>query len=106
MNIRKGWCLKMFYKVEQVKPLPNLQLYVRFTNGQAKQYDVNPLLEKWEPFRALTVTGLFNCVKVDSGGYGIVWNDDIDLSSNELWEHGQQFPDCREQERTEGKGSA
>lgn len=27
-------------------------------------------------------------VKVDAGGYGVSWNDDIDLSCNELWENG------------------
>ena len=34
------------------------------------------------------VKGLFEQVQVDSGGYGISWNDDIDLSCNELWENG------------------
>lgn len=33
----------------------------------------------------------FNCVAVDVGGYGIVWNDDLDLSCDELWEHGIQI---------------
>ena len=25
------------------------------------------------------------------GGYGIIWNDDLDLSCDELWEHGIQI---------------
>ena len=32
---------------------------------------------------------MFNAVSVDPGGYGISWNDDIDLSCDELWEHGK-----------------
>ena len=32
----------------------------------------------------------FACVSVDVGGYGIVWNDDLDLSCDELWENGVQ----------------
>jgi len=28
-------------------------------------------------------------VKVDAGGYGISWNDDIDLSEYELWTNGK-----------------
>ncbi|MDO4617167.1 MAG: DUF2442 domain-containing protein [Lachnospiraceae bacterium] len=27
-------------------------------------------------------------VSVDVGGYGIIWNDDLDLSCDELWERG------------------
>lgn len=28
-------------------------------------------------------------VEVDAGGYGIIWNDDIDLSCDELFENGE-----------------
>ena len=74
----------MFYKVQKVKPLPKYGLLV--------SYNVKPLLKKWEPFKALESTkGLFNQVKVDSGGYGISWNDEIDLSCNELYENGAKI---------------
>jgi hypothetical protein len=33
---------------------------------------------------------LFEQVKVDSGGFGISWNDDIDLSCNELYTKSRQ----------------
>lgn len=31
---------------------------------------------------------VFASVSVDVGGYGIVWNDELDLSCDELWENG------------------
>ena len=31
---------------------------------------------------------VFASVTVDVGGYGIVWNDELDLSCDELWENG------------------
>lgn len=78
-----------FHKVKEVKPLPDFQLAVIFTDGEKKQYDVKPLFSKWEAFSALkTVKGLFEQVRVDAGGYGIVWNDNIDLSCNELYYGG------------------
>lgn len=81
----------MFYKVQKVEPLPGLRLRVQFENGAVKKYDVNPLLNKWPVFRSLEVIpGLFGCVRVDAGGYGIAWNDDLDLSCNELWENGTE----------------
>ena len=82
---------QMFYRVQEVTPLPAYGLMVRFVNGEKKRYDVRPLLDKWEPFKALaTVEGLFEQVKVDPGGYGISWNDEIDLACNELWENGDR----------------
>ena len=79
----------MFHKVSDVKPLENFELLVSFIGGEKKIYDVKPLFEKWEIFRSLkTINGLFQCVRVDTGGYGIVWNDEIDLACDELWEEG------------------
>ena len=75
-----------FHKVKSVHPLPEYILDVQFLNGEEKQYDVKPLFAKWETFRSLqTIEGLFEQVKVDMGGYGIVWNEDIDLSCDELY---------------------
>jgi len=79
----------MFYKIKEVKPLPDYSLLVIFATGEKKQYNVKPLFDKWAPFKALAVTrGLFDQVRVDIGGYGISWNDNIDLSCNELYENG------------------
>ena len=37
------------------------------------------------------ISGLFEQVKVDLGGYGVTWNDEIDLSCNQLWENGYEI---------------
>ncbi len=80
----------MFYKVSAVKALDNFILLIIFENGEEKYYDVKTLFDKFPPFRDLeNVEGLFKQVKVDNGGYGISWNDDIDLSCNELWINGK-----------------
>ncbi len=78
----------MFHKVKKVEPLDNYILKVTFEDGTIKHYDINPLFDKWSIFKSLkTIKGLFEQVKVDVGGYGISWNDEIDLSCNELWEN-------------------
>lgn len=78
----------MFHKVKEVLPFPDMRLSVLFADGTTKTYDVAPLLEKLDAFKALEDEHAFNGVEVDVGGYGIVWNDDLDLSCNELWENG------------------
>ena len=80
----------MFHKILSVKPAKNFSLLVGFENGEHKKYDVSPLFDKWESFKALdSVSGLFEQVKVNAGGYGISWNDDIDLSCEELYQNGK-----------------
>ena len=79
----------MFHKVKEVHPLPGLLLNVQFVNGSTKLYDVAPLTQRFDEFRNLEKDHLFEDVEVDPGGYGISWNDDLDLSSEELWEHGE-----------------
>jgi hypothetical protein len=44
-------------------------------------YDVAPLQNNLPVFETLSTTpGLFECVRVDAGGYGVVWNDELDLA--------------------------
>lgn len=79
----------MFNKVISVKPLDDYILLVSFENGQRKNYDLKPLFDKYNMFSALqTVNGLYKLVSVDAGGYGISWNDEIDISCNELYANG------------------
>lgn len=80
----------MFHKVKDVAALSNLMLSVRFANGTTKLYDMRPLLDRLPVFRTLEDPALFSEARVDVGGYGIVWNDDVDLSCDELWERGEK----------------
>ena len=78
----------MFHKLTSITPLPDYLLKAVFEDGSERQYDIKPLFEKWGVFRALTENDLFLSVKVDDGGYGISWNDEIDLSCDELYCNG------------------
>jgi hypothetical protein len=70
-----------------VQPVENKRLLVRFTNGIEKIYDCKPLLAL-ERFHLLRNEAFFKAVRVDPGGYGISWNDEMDLSEYELWVNG------------------
>lgn len=76
----------MFHKIKDVKALDNYKLLITFQNNEEKYYDLLPLIDKYSHFRDLiTIKGLYKQVKVDVGGYGISWNDNIDISCNELY---------------------
>mgnify|MGYP001589917761 CR=1 FL=1 len=79
--------MKNFPKIVKVAPLPEKKLNVLFDNGKTKIYDCKQLLQKHK-FYLLNEEPFFKSVKVDSGGYGISWNDNIDISEYELWANG------------------
>ena len=79
----------MFHKIKNVFALPEYKLSVQFSEGVTKIYDVKPLFERIPCFLDLrNEPSQFACVSVDVGGYGIVWNDELDLSCDELWDNG------------------
>lgn len=78
----------MFHKIKNVSPLPEYKLSVQFAEGVTKIYDVKPLFQKIPAFKSLEGADDFGYVYVDVGGYGIIWNDELDLSCDELWENG------------------
>ena len=81
----------VFHKIKNVAALPDYRLSVQFSEGVTKIYDIKPLFDRLPIFAALKDDKqTFYNVSVDVGGYGIVWNDELDLSCDELWEHGTQ----------------
>jgi hypothetical protein len=74
-------------KILSVQALENKKLSVKFANGVEKVYDCAQLLHL-DMFQVLKNDAFFKSVKVDSGGYGISWNDYADLSEYELWTNG------------------
>jgi hypothetical protein len=73
-----------------VEPLADFRLRATFEGGEKREYDIKPLIAKWEAFTALSyIKGLFERVKVAAGGYGVVWNDDIDLAGEEIYMNGR-----------------
>lgn len=82
----------MFHKVKSVSPLPDYKLSVQFAEGQTRIYDIKPLFERHDVFKSfIDNPDLFYEVRVDTGGYGIIWNDDIDLSCDELFKNGRRI---------------
>lgn len=78
------------HKVISIKAIDDYKLIVKFENGVIKEYDMKQKLDEW-PFELLKNKAFFKAVKVDTGGYGISWNNIIDLSEYELWNNGKNI---------------
>ena len=74
-------------QVKSVQPLSDRRLLVTFINGTQKVYDCYGIMQL-ERFRLLQNEAFFRTITVDPGGYGVSWNDEMDLSDYELWNNG------------------
>ncbi len=78
-------------KIETAKAIDDHTLLIIFDNQQKKKYDMTHLLNR-EMFTPLKNIALFKSVRVEQGGFGVVWTDSIDISEFELWKNGQIVP--------------
>jgi len=74
-------------RIRRVEPRQGRTLLVEFENGIRKTYDCTPLLDS-EVFRPLQDDALFERAHADPHGYGVIWNDEIDLAESEVWING------------------
>ena len=81
----------MFHKIKNVTPLKDFKLNIQFAEGITKIYDMKKLIENNKIFADLKDINLFNSVEVDIGGYGVIWNDNIDISCDELFENSKKI---------------
>ncbi|MCM1330648.1 MAG: DUF2442 domain-containing protein [Ruminococcus sp.] len=78
----------MHCKLKSAKPLENFNILLSFENGETGIYDIKPLAEKYEMFKPLIQNkSFFSSFQIDPGGYGLSWNDFIDISCDELFEN-------------------
>lgn len=69
--------------------LDNYSLLATFENGKRKRYDMKPLIEEIKALQPLkTVKGLFQKAHLSPQGYGVIWNDDIDIDSYIIYKEG------------------
>ena len=78
----------LFIKVKNVKAKENGILYVEFSNGITKIYNVRLLANKSPVFEAVLNDNVFFSVDVKEEGYGIIWNNSVGISNDELWKNG------------------
>ena len=79
----------MTHRIKEIKTLDKFVVLAIFQDGTEKRYDVSQLFVSYPQFCQLEKeAGLFEKVAVDVGGYGISWNDELDLAAEEIWENG------------------
>ena len=77
--------------ITKIEPKENLILIATFADGEIVSFDVSSLFEKHPGFKRLEDRNIFEGVKVDGVGYGVCWNDELDLSSDGIYLRGEHI---------------
>ena len=86
-------CTTQYPRIHNAKAVDETTLMVEFTNRVVKKYDVRRLLDI-PMFSPLRQPAFFRNFAVEPGGHAIVWNEEIDVSEYELWQHGVTLEDA------------
>ncbi len=79
----------MTHRIQSVNALDNYIIEAQFFSGEIKRYDMKKLFSVFPQFQMFEkVQGLFESIRVDVGGYGISWNEELDLDAETIWEDG------------------
>ena len=80
----------MIKRIRELQPMPDYQLLVRFDDGKQVLYDVKDDIKTLPGYSLLCeVEGLFQNVRLDESRTCIYWTDEIDLSSDAIYEYGE-----------------
>lgn len=78
----------MMHKIKSVITKNDLIISATFFDGTVKEYSVDRLFNIYPQLKELENRELFYSVQIDAGGYGVSWNDDLDLDAETIWEDG------------------
>ena len=72
-----------------VVTMPDFTLKAVFQNGEVRMYEVSRLFGEIPEFATLpAMPGLFEQASVDPSGRAVIWNDELDLASEEIYFNG------------------
>ena len=64
------------------------KLFVQFSDGSKKLYDISNILRKHPSFERLKDPSFLQNFNIEAGGYALSWDENIDISEYELWRNG------------------
>ena len=78
----------MYLPVISVTPIDNYKILLIFGNGEKRQFDMNPFLDKGI-FQELRDISIFNTVKVSFDS--IEWENEADIDPEILYQYSEKF---------------
>lgn len=74
----------------QVKFLEGVTFEMTFIDGKVMRYDLSKMFSKYPQLKELLNNRkLFESGHLDPGGYGVIWNDELDFDAQSVYEDGE-----------------
>ena len=75
---------------KKIKFLEGVALEVTFQDGKVVRYDMAKMFSKYPQLKELKANReLFESGHLDPGGFGIIWNDELDFDAMSIYEEGE-----------------
>ena len=79
----------MHYCATKVKFLEDVTVELTYQDGKVIRYDMSQMFSKYPQLEELRRNRkLFESGYLDPGGYGVVWNDELDFDATGIYEDG------------------
>ena len=81
----------MFKKIASVQPFAENGLVMWFADGETRLLESSEVVKSHEGYEALLDTRVFCGAKLAAEGYGISWDNGLDMGCKELYECSQEI---------------
>ena len=79
----------MFVQAIYLKFCEGVTVEVAYIDGSIVRFDLSTMFSKYPQLKALEDRTLFESGHLDVGGYGIVWNDELDFDATSIYVSGE-----------------
>lgn len=83
-----------FNVITKLETPKSMVLKVAFADGEIVMLNMNEVIKYYDKYSVLNDYELFKTAKKDPNGYMIIWNDELDISSNMIYEEGKHIDKC------------
>ena len=81
----------MFKKIAAVQPFSSSELVIWFADGEARLFDVAEFIKSNDKYASLSDEKVFATAELAAEGYGVSWDNDLDLGCKEIYEASKKI---------------
>lgn len=74
--------------------LDSMNIGALFEDGSFRKYDLKRIIPEIPVFERLKDSAFFRSARLSPGGYGIIWDDELDIDVSEIYYNGTEWPDA------------
>ena len=79
----------MLHRAIKIEYKKNASFELTFRTGEVKLLNMEKMFDTYPQLEALKDRKLFTSGKLSPGGYGVIWNEDLDIEAETIYEEGK-----------------